>query len=242
MISVRCCGATLYGGDRMADKRCRLIVIDGLDGSGKQTQTQLLCERLSAQGYRVRQLSFPDYQSDSSAPVRMYLGGRMGSSPDDVNAYAASSFYAVDRIVSYLNGWREDCARCDYIIADRYTTSNIIHQMSKLPFEERDSFIDWLFDYEYCRLGLPEPDLVMFLDVTPAVSRELLRARYHGDESKKDIHEQAAEYLARCRESAVYAVEKLGWRVVKCDDGVRMRSIDDISDEILAVVTGGSYA
>ena len=226
----------------MADKRCRLIVIDGLDGSGKQTQTKLLCERLTAAGYRVRLLSFPDYQSDSSALVKMYLQGRLGSSPDDVNAYAASSFYAVDRVASYLNVWRDDCLSCDYIIADRYTTSNIIHQMSKLAHSERDSYIEWLFDYEYRRLELPEPDLVMFLDVTPAVSQRLLRERYQGDESKRDIHEKAAEYLARCRESAVYAIQKLSWRVVKCDDGETMRTIDDISNEIFSIVTGETYA
>ena len=226
----------------MAEKRCRLIVIDGLDGSGKQTQAKLLCERLTDLGYKVRPLSFPDYQSDSSALVRMYLEGRLGSSPDDVNAYAASSFYAVDRVASYINDWRDCLTTCDYIIADRYTTSNIIHQMAKLPADERDSYIDWLYDYEYRRLELPAPDLVMFLDVTPAVSQRLLAARYHGDESKKDIHEKAVDYLARCRESAVYAIDRLGWRVVKCDDGEAMRTIEDISDEIFGVIRDGYYA
>lgn len=226
----------------MAQKRCRLIVIDGLDGSGKQTQTKLLCERLTALGDTVRQLSFPDYQSDSSALVKMYLEGRLGSSPDDVNAYAASSFYAVDRVASYINDWRADCERCDWIIADRYTTSNIIHQMSKLPADERDSYIEWLYDYEYRRLELPAPDLVLFLDVTPAVSQRLLWERYHGDESKKDIHEKAVDYLARCRESAVYACEALGWRVVKCDVGDRMRTIDSIGSEIFDLVRNAAYA
>lgn len=226
----------------MMKKKCRLIVIDGLDGSGKQTQAKRLCERLTAEGFSVRTLSFPDYQSDSSALVKMYLEGRLGSSPDDVNAYAASSFYAVDRVASYINDWRADCERCDYIIADRYTTSNIIHQMSKLPEGERDAYIDWLFDYEYCRLELPAPDLVMFLDVTPAVSQRLLRERYHGDESKKDIHEKAVDYLARCRESAVYACEKLNWRVVHCDDGSQMRTIDDISEEIYDWIRNEAYA
>ena len=226
----------------MAEKRCRLIVIDGLDGSGKQTQAGILCQRLGELGYRVRPLSFPDYESDSSALVKMYLGGRLGSSPDDVNAYAASSFYAVDRVASYLNVWRTDYKSYDYIIADRYTTSNIIHQMSKLPADQRDSYIDWLFDYEYRRLELPAPDMVMYLDVTPAVSQRLLQERYRGDDSKKDIHEKAADYLLRCRESAVYACEKLSWRVIRCDDGSAMRTIEDIADEILAIVTGETYA
>ena len=226
----------------MAQKRCRLIVIDGLDGSGKQTQAKLLCERLRAQGDTVRALSFPDYQSDSSAPLRMYLEGRLGASPDDVNAYAASTFFAVDRVASYINDWRSALDRCDWIIADRYTTSNIIHQMSKLPESERDSFIRWLFDFEYRRLELPEPDLVLFLDVTPAVSQRLLLERYHGDDSKKDIHERAADYLARCRTSAVYASETLGWRVVRCDDGSVMRSVEDIGDEIFEMIRNEAYA
>lgn len=220
----------------MSQKKCRLIVIDGLDGSGKQTQAKILCDRLTKLGDSVRALSFPDYQSDSSALVKMYLDGRLGSNPDDVNAYAASSFYAVDRVASYINDWRDDTQRRDWIVADRYTTSNIIHQMSKLPAGERDSFINWLYDYEYGRLELPAPDLVIFLDVTPAVSQRLLMERYHGDESKKDIHEKAVDYLARCRESAVYAGEKLNWRVVHCDDGCAMRTIEEISDEILALV------
>ena len=226
----------------MTEKKCRFIVIDGLDGSGKQTQARLLCERLSGLGYAVRFISFPDYQSDSSALVRMYLEGRLGGSPDDVNAYAASSFYAVDRVASYINDWRADCERCDCIVADRYTTSNIIHQMAKLPADERDAYIAWLFDYEYRRLELPEPDMVMFLDVDPAISQRLLRERYKGDDSKKDIHEKASEYMARCRESAVYAIDKLGWRVVKCDDGEGMRAIGDISDEILGIVKDELHA
>ena len=226
----------------MADKKARLIVIDGLDGSGKATQTKLLSERLNAMGHAARTITFPDYDSDSSALVRMYLDGRIGSSPDDVNAYAASSFYAVDRVASYLTSWRCDLQKYEYIIADRYTTSNIIHQMSKLSLSERDSYIDWLFDYEYVRLGLPEPDMVIFLDVAPEISQRLLETRYGGDESKKDIHEQAADYLSRCRISAEYAAQKLGWSVVRCDDGRDMRSIEDISDEILVLVKGADHA
>ncbi len=149
--------------------KCKLIVIDGLD--------------------------FPDYQSDGSAAVRMYLGGKLGDSPDDVNAYAASSFYAVDRVVSYLNEWGRDYKTYDYIIADRYVTSNVIHQMAKLKEEERDDYIAWLYDYEYRRLEIPEPDLVIFLDVDPDISQQLMRERYQGDDSKKDIHESNVAYL-----------------------------------------------
>ena len=171
----------------MADKKCKLIVIDGLDGSGKATQSKLLARRLNDMGYKARTISFPDYESDSSALVKMYLGGKLGSSPDDVNAYAASTFYAVDRVASYINTWHSDYESYDYIIADRYTTSNIIHQMAKVAESERDSYIDWLFDFEYHRLELPAPDMVIFLDVDPAISQKLIDGRYGGDESKKDV-------------------------------------------------------
>ena len=222
--------------------KCKLIVIDGLDGSGKATQTKLLCERLNHEGYQARTISFPDYESDSSALVRMYLGGKLGSSPDDVNAYAASSFYAVDRVASYINSWGRDYAVYDYIIADRYTTSNIIHQMAKLKENERESYIEWLFDYEYNRLGIPAPDRVIFLDVDPAVSQKLIFGRYQGDESKKDIHERDFEYLLRCRESAEYAIKHLGWLRIECAENGQMRSIESINDEIMTLVKGISHA
>ncbi len=215
---------------------CRLIVIDGLDGSGKATQTKLLCERLNAEGCKARTVSFPDYDSPSSALVKMYLGGELGSSPDDVNAYAASSFYAVDRAASFINSWGKDYAEYDYLIADRYTTSNIIHQMAKLNEGERDSFIEWLFDFEYNRLGIPAPDAVIFLDVDPAVSQKLIFGRYHGDESKKDIHERDFAYLMRCRESAVYALEHLGWKRIDCTENGEMRPIDAINDDIMTLI------
>lgn len=222
---------------RMAEKKCRLIVIDGLDGSGKATQTKLLAERLIKQGYKARTISFPDYDSDSSALVKMYLGGQLGSSPDDVNAYAASSFYAVDRVASYINSWRKDLAEYDFIIADRYTTSNIIHQMAKVPENERKSYTEWLFDFEYNRLELPAPDLVIFLDVSPSISQRLIFDRYGGDESKKDIHESDFAYLMRCRSSAVYAIEHLGWVRVDCTKDGEMRSIEDIGDSILRLIS-----
>ena len=226
----------------MTQTKCKLIVIDGLDGSGKATQSKLLAERLGELGYKARTVSFPDYESDSSALVRMYLGGRLGSSPDDVNAYAASSFYAVDRVASYLNTWGRDYASYDYIIADRYTTSNIIHQMAKVPESERESYIEWLFDYEYNRLALPAPDLVLFLDVDPAISQKLIFGRYDGDESRKDIHERDFAYLMRCRASAMYATERLGWTAVSCAQSGNMRSVEDISDDIFALVKDRFHA
>lgn len=215
----------------------KLIVIEGLDGSGKATQAELLCEGLRKQGVKIRKVSFPDYDSDSSALVKMYLSGQFGSKPDDVNAYAASSFYAVDRYASFKKDWSEDY-KSGVIVADRYTTSNAIHQCSKLPREQWDEYLEWLFDFEYQKVGIPEPSLVVYLKVEPEVSQKLMNERYAGDESKKDIHEQDIEYLKRSREAAEYCSRKLGWKVVQCDRDGSMRSIEDIHDEIMSVVEG----
>ena len=138
----------------------RLIAIEGLDGSGKATQTELLVETLKQKGILARKVSFPDYESDSSALVKMYLSGQFGVEPFSVNAFAASSFFAVDRFASYKKEWGSDYEH-GVIVADRYTTSNAIHQCSKLPRDQWDSFLDWLFDYEYKKLGLPAPSTVV---------------------------------------------------------------------------------
>lgn len=220
----------------MTHDRCKLIVIDGLDGSGKATQCARLCETLAGMGYRVGSLTFPDYDSPASEPVKMYLNGQLGSSPDDVNAYAASAFFAVDRVVSYINSWSARMRELDFMIADRYTTSNIIHQMAKVAPDEREAFIDWLEDFEYRRLGLPAPDLVIFLDVDPAISQRLMLTRYDGDEDKKDIHEKNRAYLSRCRESAHYVIAHQGWTVVPCDDGENIRPIPEIAASVLRII------
>lgn len=215
--------------------RGRLIVIEGLDGSGKATQAQLLAKQLTGQGFPVREVTFPDYASDSSALVKMYLAGQFGQHPDDVNAYAASSFYAVDRYASYKTGWGKFYEEGGIIIADRYTTSNAVHQCSKLPPEQWDSFLDWLFEYEFHLLGLPAPDKVIYLQVDPAVSQKLMTQRYHGDESKKDVHEKDTAYLARSRRAAEYCAHKLGWATVHCTHGDAMRSIEEIQAEVQAI-------
>ncbi len=194
----------------------RLAVIDGLDGSGKTTQFDRLSEYLDNHGTSYRRICFPDYDEPSSALVKMYLAGEFGGSADAVNAYAASSFYAVDRYASYKRFWEEDYRAGRLILAARYTTSNAIHQMAKLPREEWDDYLAWLEDYEYGKLGLPRPSAVAFLDMPPEVSQRLLSHRYAGDESRKDIHERDRAYLRRCRETALYAAERLGWKVVSC--------------------------
>lgn len=215
----------------------KLIVIEGLDGSGKATQAQLLCEALKKSGIQTRKVSFPDYASDSSALVKMYLAGQFGTDPNDVNAYAASAFYAVDRYASYKKDWKEDYEN-GVIIADRYTTSNAIHQCSKLEQADWAEYLDWLFAFEYGKLGIPAPDMVIYLKVDPDVSQKLMTSRYHGDESKKDIHESNLDYLKKSREAAEYCSEKLGWRIVECCRGEEMRSIDEIHLEIVEIVKG----
>ncbi len=211
----------------------KLIVIEGLDGSGKATQAGLLAENLRAGGaVSVRKISFPNYDSPSSSLVKMYLGGEFGSRPDDVNAYAASSFFAVDRYAGFKKDWQADYAG-GIIIADRYTTSNAIHQCSKLPESEWDAYLGWLFDYECRLLGIPAPDTVAYLRVDPAVGQRLLAKRYEGHMEKEDIHERDREYLARCQKAAAYCAEKLGWKTVECARDGEMRPIEEIQKEIL---------
>lgn len=214
----------------------RLIVIEGLDGSGKATQSKLLYEKLLTDGMSVRKVSFPDYESTSSALVKMYLAGDFGKDPGDVNAYAASTFFAVDRFASYKSDWGRFYEEGGIVIADRYTTSNAIHQCSKLPREEWDSFIEWLFDFEFKRMGIPAPDKVIYLQVDPMVSQKLMTQRYQGDESKKDIHESNLEYLAKSREAVQYCADKLGWITVTCDDGGSMRSVEKIHNAVVALI------
>lgn len=208
-----------------------LIVIDGLDGSGKTTQFDIIKDKLS-QEYTVKAISFPDYDKPSSTLVKMYLSGEISENAADINAYAASSFYAVDRYISYKKYWEDNYKNGELILAGRYVTSNAIHQMSKLPENEWDSYLEWLEDYEYSKLGLPRPDRVIFLDMPIEISQRLMSERYKGDESKKDIHEANVEYLKICRRSALYAAKKLGWCVVPCSDGEAPLPVEVISQRI----------
>lgn len=216
--------------------KSKLIVIEGLDGSGKATQTKLLADKLTSIGKNVRKLEFPDYDSPSSSLVKMYLNGDFGKNPEDVNAYTASAFYAVDRAASYLKNWKNDCNNGSVILCDRYCTSNIIYQMSKVNMEERDSFIEWLSDFEYNKLGLPVPDAVIYLDVDPNVSQKLMVKRYGGDKSKMDLHEKNVKFLRECRESAVYATQRCGWIKIDCCENDDIKSIEKIAAEIEKVV------
>ena len=215
----------------------KLIIFEGLDGSGKGTLTSLTAQKLAAQGMDLGQITFPNYASDSSALVKMYLSGQFGDKPDDVNAYAASSFYAVDRFASYKTDWGDFYRAGGLVLSDRYTTSNAVHQCAKLPPMHWDGFLNWLFDFEYKKIGIPAPDAVLYLAVDPEVSQELLKERYHGDESKKDIQEKDREYMARSRAAAEYCAKAFGWYRIECTQGEdvkSMRTVEDINAEILA--------
>lgn len=214
----------------------KLIVIDGLDGCGKSTQTEAVFKKLKSKNDKVMLTSYPDYESDSSALVRMYLNGKLSKDPEDINAYAASSFYAVDRYASFKMHWEKEYHDGYTIIASRYTTSNAIHQMGKLLKNEWDQFLDWLYDYEYNKLGLPKPDKVIFLDMDRDVADNLIKKRYNGDESKKDIHEQNIKYLEKCRESALYTAKKDGWTVINCSDEKNPYPVEDITKSILSEI------
>ena len=214
----------------------QLIVIEGLDGSGKATQSKLLFEYFQKLGKPVRKVSFPNYESDSSALVRMYLAGQFGSQPDDVNPYAASTFYAVDRYAGYKADWGTFYEDGGIIIADRYTTSNAVHQCSKLPQEMWDEYLNWLFTLEYGKMGIPTPNTVIYLRTDPTVSQKLMTGRYQGDESKKDIHESNLEYLNRSRIAAGYCADRLGWKTVECCQDGNMLSIEQIHHKILSAL------
>lgn len=210
----------------------KLIVIEGTDGSGKSTQFRLLTQRMEQEGQTFQKLVFPQYQEESSALIRMYLAGEFGSHPSDVNGYAASAFYAVDRYASYKKAWGAWYEAGGLILSDRYTTSNAVHQASKEPAEEREEFLAWLADFEYHRLGLPEPDLTIYLDVPTEYTERMMRAREQATGTQADIHEKDLEYLALCRETGRTAARFYGWTVVECVRDGAMRSIEDIHEEI----------
>lgn len=214
----------------------KLIIIEGLDGCGKSTQTKLLEEYIASKGINYKKIKLPDYDSPSSTLVNMYLAGDFGKNANDVNAYAASAFYAVDRFASYKLNWGKDYDNGTLILADRYATSNAIYQMEKISEDKWDEYLEWSADFEYNKIGIPKPDLVLFLDMPVEVSQRLMTERYNGDEGKKDVHEANVEFLNKCRKSALYTAKKQGWRVIPCSDGVNPLSIDEIHKKIIACV------
>ncbi len=214
----------------------KLIIIEGLDGCGKSTQTALLEKYFSNRGIDFKKIKLPDYDSPSSTLVNMYLKGEFGSNADDVNAYAAGAFYAVDRFASYKLNWGRDYENGTLILADRYATSNLIYQMEKIDKFKWDEYLDWSSDFEYNKIGIPKPDLVIFLDMPIEISQRLMSTRYYGDESKKDVHEANIEFLNKCRTSALYAAQKQGWKIIECSDGSAPLPIDVIHNKIVDLV------
>lgn len=214
----------------------KLIVLEGTDGSGKSTQFHLLTARLADEGRKFRKLVFPQYQEPSSALIRMYLAGAFGEKPGDVNSYAASAFYAVDRYASYKKVWQQEYENGGLILSDRYTTSNAVHQGSKMEPDQRNAFFAWLEDFEYVRLGLPRPDLVIYLDVPTELTEWMMRRREHDTNTHADIHEKDMAYLRLCRQTGKEAAAACGWYVVHCADGENMRSVEDIHEQIYRLV------
>ena len=217
------------------EKKGKLIIIEAGDGSGKATQTKALYEHLCREGYRVHRVEFPDYAADSSMLVRMYLRGDFGGHAEDVNAYAA--FFAVDRYASYRMKWKKAYEVGDIILADRYTTSNMVHQAVKLTDrEERESFLDWLWDFEFNKLGLPVPDKVVFLDMDPEVADQLIAARAAAQAQERDIHERDKEYLHRCHAAYEELAKKYGWTRVACSEHGEPRAVEAIHADVYAAI------
>lgn len=214
----------------------KLIIIEGLDGSGKSTQVTLLQKYFYEHGIAYKKIKLPDYDSPSSTLVNMYLGGEFGKSADDVNAYAAGAFYAVDRFASYKLNWGKDYENGTVILADRYATSNSIYQMEKISEDKWNEYLEWSADFEYEKIGIPKPDAVIYLDMPVDISQKLMTNRYNGDEAKKDVHEVDVEFLKKCRKSALYAAEKQGWKIVSCSDGQNPLPIEEIHNKIVDIV------
>ena len=214
----------------------KLIVFEGTDGSGKSTQFQLLTEKMQKNQMDFQRLVFPQYSEPSSSLIRMYLNGEFGTNPADVNAYAASCFYAVDRFASYQKVWKPYYEAGGLVLADRYTTSNAVHQGAKVPEAERDAFFSWLYEFEFQKMGLPKPDLVLFLDVPIEITEQMMRRRERATNTSADIHEQDLDYLRCCRKTGLEAAAFYGWTVVNCAEADGMRPIAQIHEEIYEYV------
>jgi len=216
-------------------KDYKLVVIEGVDSSGKETQTNRLFEKVCSLKLKTEKIVFPNYDSDTSSLVKMYLSGEFGLNADDVSPYMASAFFAVDRVGSIRGVWSDKLKNADVVIADRYVTSNMIHQASKIEDEsDKNKFLDWVYDFEYGKLELPQPDLVIFLDMPVKNALELMANRPNkiNTSDKKDIHESDVNYLTKSYNNAVSVADKYNWHKVSCVRDGKVRSIDDISEEI----------
>jgi len=215
----------------------RLIVFEGVDGSGKSTQFKMICDRLQAEQVSFQKIAFPQYAEPSSALIKMYLSGEFGKNPEDVNVYAASAFYAVDRFSSFVKIWREYYVAGGLILSDRYTTSNAIHQGSKLPENKRAEYFKWLYEFEFELMKLPSPDTVIYLDVPADTAIERMRKREAETNTNADIHEADTAYLEKCCLCGRQAADFYNWTQIKSHDGKELRDIEDIHREIYNIVT-----
>lgn len=216
-------------------KEYKLVVIEGVDSSGKETQTNKLFENITSMGLKAEKIVFPNYESETSSLVKMYLGGAFGKNANDVSPYMASAFFAVDRVGSIRSVWRDKLKDVDVVIADRYVTSNMIHQASKIENpDDKNEFLDWVYDFEYGKLELPEPDLIIFLDMPVKYAMELMANRPNKIDSSnvKDIHESDVDYLTKSYNNAVSVADKYAWNKISCVNDGKVRSIEDISAEI----------
>ena len=211
-----------------------IIVIEGLDGCGKQTQSKILFDKFCSLEKKVKLISMPNYQSLSSGPVRMYLNSQISKNPFEVNSFAASSFFAVDRLINYILYWKKFYFDENYtIICDRYATSNMIYQLAKLDFKHWDSFLDWLCDYEYNKLKIPKPDCVIYLKLPVEISQKLIKSR----NKPKDLHESDLKFLSLCSKAAEYSAKKFDWHIINCStDGINIDSLHKISEKIFEIL------
>jgi len=214
----------------------KLIVLEGIDGSGKSSQYRRICQRFEKDEIDYNHIVFPRYKEDSSALIRMYLSGRFGDKPEDVNAYTASTFFAVDRFASYREDWGKTYNEGGFILSDRYTTSNAVHQGSKLPAHELEAYFSWLSDLEYVKMGLPRPDLVIYLDVDIETSLRRMDKRQSSTNTTADIHEKDIEYLRCCLRTAEKAAEFYGWHRIAFEKDGQERDIDEKNDEIYRLI------
>ena len=214
----------------------KLFVIDGTDGSGKQTQFTKLEERLTKDGIDYKVVSFPNYDSPSSSLVKMYLSGKFGKNAKEISPYIASTFYAADRYATFQTGYKDYYEKGGIILADRYTTANMVHQAGKINDDkEREKFIEWLFNLEFEIYGIPKPNLVFFLNMPPKNSLELIKNRENKftHDTQKDIHERDENHIIDSYNAACSLVDKYGWTEIKCVENDKIRTIESISNEII---------
>ncbi|MCL2409241.1 MAG: AAA family ATPase [Oscillospiraceae bacterium] len=215
----------------------KLIVFEGIDGSGKSTQFRRICARLKAEGKDFIRVAFPQYDKPSSALIKMYLGGEFGEDPDSVNAYAASSFFAVDRFASFQTLWREYYENGGIVLTDRYTTSNAVHQGAKLSAKSREEFFKWLREYEFGLLGLPAPDLVLYMNIDASSAMDRMARREAETGTAADIHEKNLDYLQRSADCAKHAARFYGWQSISCFADGRERAEIEIENEAYDLIS-----